>query len=147
LLFLSSGFDSPVVYAIKPQGAKGDATKTNIAWTDRKGAPNTPSLIVVGPDVYFISDKGIATCADAMTGAVHWTHRLDGEFSASPVFAEGRIYFQTEGGVGYVIKAGQEFQQISENDLGERSLASYAVADHAIYIRTLNHLWKIAGGK
>ena len=71
LLFLSSGFDSPVVYAIKPEGAKGDATKTNIAWTQRKAAPNTPSLIVVGPDVYYISDMGIATCADAVSGKVY----------------------------------------------------------------------------
>ena len=91
-----SGFDSPVVYAIKPRGATGDATATNTAWTIHKGAPLTPSMLVVGDDIYFVSDGGIATCADVETGAVHWTHRLDGDFSASPVFAEGRIYFQSE---------------------------------------------------
>jgi outer membrane protein assembly factor BamB len=146
LLFVSSGFDSPVVYAINPTGAKGDATATNVAWSTRKGGPQTPSMLVVGDEVYFISDLGIATCADAKTGTVHWTHRLDGNFSASPVFAEGRIYFQTEGGVGYVIKAGKEFAQLSENDLAERSLASYAVVDRALFIRTQGHLWKIASG-
>ena len=71
-----------------------------------------------------------------------------GVIMASPVLAEGRIYFQSEDGVGYVVKAGTAFEQISENDLGERSLASCAVTDGAIFIRTANHLWRIgADGK
>lgn len=143
LLFLSSGFDSPVMYAIKADGAKGDATASHVAWKSRKGAPNTPSALVVGDELYTVSDPGIATCADAVTGTVHWTHRFDGQFSASPVFAEGKIYFQTEAGVGFVIKAGKEFEQLAENDLGEPSLASYAVSDGALFIRTDKHLWKI----
>lgn len=147
LLFLSSGFDSAITYAIKPQGAIGDVTRTAVAWTNKKAAPHTPSLLVVGDEVYSVSDKGIATCADAMTGSVYWTHRLDGGFSASPVLAEGRIYFQSEEGVGYVIKAGKTFEQLAENDLGERSLASYAVTDHALFIRTQTHLWKVGQSK
>jgi len=143
LLFLSSGFDKAVLYAIRPAGASGDATATNIAWTQRKGAPHTPSTIVVGNDVYFVSDGGIATCADAVTGNVHWSERLGGDFSASPIAAEGRIYFQNEVGTGFVIKAGPIFQLLAKNELGERSLASYAVADGAFYIRTDGHLWKV----
>ena len=143
LLFVSSGFDTAVLYAIKPQGAKGDATATNVAWTSRKGVPCTPSMIVVGEEIYFISDGGIVTCADAKTGTMHWTHRLAGGFSASPVAADGRIYFQNEAGVGYVIKAGKTFEQLSENDLGERSLASYGVSDQTLWIRTEKHLWRI----
>lgn len=143
LLFVSSGFDVPVVYAIRPQGAAGDATHTHVAWTRRKGAPTTPSMLALGDDLYFISDGGIANCVDAKTGKVHWTHRLDGGFSASPVEAEGRIYFQNEDGVGYVVQAGRTFTLLAENDLGERSLASYAVADGALFIRTESHLWRI----
>ncbi len=144
LLFVSSGFDTPIVYAIQPKGAEGDATAHHVVWTHRKSAPNTPSMLVVGDELYFVSDGGIATCADVMTGAVHWTHRLDGNFSASPVLAEGRIYFQSEAGMGYVIKAGKTYESLAENDLGERSLASYAVSDGAIFIRTQSHLWKVA---
>ncbi|MGB8170832.1 MAG: PQQ-binding-like beta-propeller repeat protein [Chthoniobacteraceae bacterium] len=143
LLFLSSGFDAPILHAIKPAGASGDATATNIAWTQRKGAPNTPSSLVVGDEVYFVSDGGIATCADARTGDVHWSERLGGNFSASPVAAEGRVYFQNEAGVGFVVKAGKTYELLATNDLGERSLASYAVADGTLFIRTESHLWKI----
>jgi outer membrane protein assembly factor BamB len=144
MLYVSSGFDAAVLYAIRPSGAKGDVTQTHVAWTARKGAPNTPSPLVVGGEVYMVSDAGVATCADAKSGAVHWSERLDGNFSASPVFAEGRVYFQNEAGVGYVVRAGKKFELLAENDLGERSLASYAVSDGALFIRTERHLWKIA---
>ena len=74
---------------------------------------------------------------------VHWSERLGGNFSASPIYAEGRIYFQNEEGTGFVIRAGTRFELISKNDLGERSLASYAVADNKLFIRTSDHLWAI----
>jgi outer membrane protein assembly factor BamB len=75
---------------------------------------------------------------------VHWSERLEGEFSASPVSAEGRVYFQNEEGGGFVVRASTSFELLAENDLGERSLASYAVTDGALLIRTEKHLWKIA---
>jgi outer membrane protein assembly factor BamB len=97
----------------------------------------------VGHEAYWVSDNGIAVCADIESGKIHWSHRLGGNCSASPVAAEGRIYFQNENGVGFVVKAGKTFELISENDLEERSLASYCVADGVLYIRTIDHLWKI----
>ncbi len=147
LLVLSSGFDSPILYAIKPEGAKGDVTDTNVPYTIRKGAPCTPSTLVVGDELYFVSDIGVASCADLKTGTIHWTHRLGGGFSASPLFADGKIYFQNEAGTGFVIKPGKTYEQLAENDLGERSLASYAVGDDALFIRTDEHLWKIVAPK
>jgi outer membrane protein assembly factor BamB len=146
LVFVSTAFDAAVLYAIKPAGAAGDVTGSHVAWKNHKGAPNTPSPMVVGDELYLVSDDGIATCADARTGKVHWTERLDGSFSASPVSAAGKVYFQTEDGVGYVVKAGKSFEMLAENDLGERSLASYAADDGALFIRTEKHLWKIGGG-
>jgi outer membrane protein assembly factor BamB len=143
LLYLSSGFDAPWVYAIRPEGAAGDATETSVAWKVRKGAPNTPSMVVVGEELYFVSDNGIASCANALTGEVYWAERLGGDFSASPVAAEGRIYYQNETGIGYVVKAGKTFELLAKNDIGERSLASPAFADGAIYLRSEGHLWKI----
>lgn len=143
LVFVSSAFDFPVVYAIRPGGARGDTTHSNVVWTRPKGGPNTPSMLVVGDELYMASDAGIASCLDARTGRVNWTHRLSGTFSASPVFADGKIYFQSEAGLGIVIKAGKAFQLLAENDLGEPSLASPAIVDGAIFIRTERHLWKI----
>jgi hypothetical protein len=143
LLFLGSGFDHPSFYAINPEGATGDATATHVAWSLNKGAPLTPSAVVVGDEVYFVSDTGIATCAAASTGEVFWNERLGGNFSASPIAVDGRIYFQNETGVGYVVKAGKTYELLATNDLGERSLASPAMADGALYIRTESHLWKI----
>jgi len=120
-------------------------TDTHVAWKERKGAPCTPSIIASGEEAYWVSDGGIAACADVKTGQIHWSKRLGGHFSASPVLAEGRIYFQNEEGVGYVVKAGKTVEVMAENDLGERSLASPAVADGALYLRTESHLWRIGG--
>ena len=142
LLYVSSSFDRPVVYAVKP-GGRGDLTDSNVAWTQKKSAPNTPSLIVVGDEVYFVSDAGIATCADARSGEVHWTERLGGDMSASPVAAEGRVYFQNEAGIGYVVRAAKKFELISKNDLEERTLASAAVLDNALILRSEAHLWRL----
>lgn len=145
LLFLSSGFDAPVVYAVKPDDAEGDVTATHIAWSQRKGAPCTPSMVVVGDELYYVSDAGVATCADARTGQAYWSERLGGGFSASPVVAEGRIYFQNETGDGFVLEAGKAYHLLAKNSLGERTLASYAVADGALFIRTESHLLKVGG--
>jgi outer membrane protein assembly factor BamB len=143
LLFLSSGFDRPILYAINPKGAVGDATASHVAWTVSKGAPTTPSPLALGNEVYIVSDGGVASCLDAKTGKIVWNERLGGGFSASPVSAENRIYFQNESGVGFVVAAGTNYQLVATNDLGERSLASPAIIDNAIFIRTESHLWRI----
>jgi outer membrane protein assembly factor BamB len=141
LLFVSSGFDNARLIAITLNGARGDITSKHAAWHYSRQVPLTSSMIVAGQELYFVSDSGIASCLDAKTGTLHWSMRLGGDFSASPVCAEGRIYFQNETGVGYVVRASPQFELISKNDLGEAS--SYAVANNRLYIRTANHLWAI----
>jgi outer membrane protein assembly factor BamB len=143
LLFVTSSYNRSVLYAIKPAGAKGDVTDTHVAWKHDKGVPNTPSPLVGGEELYLVSDSGIATCLDARTGNVHWSERLGGGFSASPVLAEGRVYFQNEEGISTVLKAGKTFEVLARNELGERTLASPAVADNAIFLRSKSHLWRI----
>lgn len=142
MVFMSTSFDRPVVMAIRPDG-KGDVTDSHVAWKLAKGAPNTPSPLLVGDELYFVSDNGIASCVDAKTGKVHWSERIGGGYSASPVFAPGRIYFQNEEGTAVVLKAGKTFEKLAENPLGERTLASYAVADGALFIRSEKHLYRI----
>ena len=142
MLFLSSGFDSATLYAIKPEGAQGDVTDDHVAWTLKKSAPHTPSVVVVDDSVFCVSDVGIASCIDPATGELRWSERLAGNFSASPVTAEGRIYFQNETGSTHVVKASKQFELLATNELSERTLSSPALCDGAIYIRGENHLFK-----
>ena len=143
LLFVSSGFERPTLLAIDPKGAAGDATDEHVKWTATKGAPLTPSMLAVKDELYTVTDNGVATCFDARTGKVHWTKRLAGDFSASPVFAEGRLYFQNEAGTTYVVKANTEYELLATNDIEDRTLASLAPADNAIYLRSESQLWRI----
>ena len=132
LVFISTSYDSPVVMAIRVNG-KGDVTKTHVAWTLKKGAPNTPSMLLVGDELYMVSDAGLASCVDAKTGEVHWQKRLTGNgYSASPIHANGNVYFLSEDGVCTVVLASKTFSQVSRNLLGERTLASPAAADGAL---------------
>ena len=127
LVFIATGFQQPSLLAVRPDGT-GDVTKTHIAWTLKRGAPLTPSPIVVGDELYVVNDGGIATCLDAKTGDVIWQQRLGGTYSASPVFADGRIYFLAEQGVTTVIAPGREFRRLAANTLDGGLLASMAVS-------------------
>jgi outer membrane protein assembly factor BamB len=144
LVFIATGYEAPTVMAIRPDG-HGDVTDTHVAWTIRKNAPHTPSLLLLGDELYMVSDGGMASCVEAKTGKVHWQESLERHYSASPLAADGKIYFQSEEGVGTVIKAGKQFELVAKNDLGERSLASFAAADGALFIRTEKNLYRIEG--
>ena len=112
--------------------------------TLRRSAPLTPSPLLVGDELYIVNDGGIASCLDAATGTLHWQQRLGGNFSASPVFADGRIYFLSEEGVATVLSPGKEFHKLAANALDGATLASIAVSGGSIYIRSHSHLYRIA---
>ena len=142
LVFISTGFDRPVVMAIRPDG-RGDVTDTHVAWTMSRGAPKTPSMLLVNDELFMVADNGVATCVDARTGRVHWQERVGGDCSASLLCADGKIYIQNEEGVGTVIAADKEFRKLASNPLEERTLASYAVGQGVLFIRTERHLYCI----
>jgi outer membrane protein assembly factor BamB len=142
LVFICTGYESPSLLAIRPDG-RGDVTATHVAWRTRQGVPLTPSLLLDGNELYMVSDSGFASCLDARTGREHWSKRLPGRYSASPLLAGGRIYFQNEAGTGVVIQAGKVYKELARNALGERTLASYATADGALFVRTDKHLYRI----
>lgn len=146
MVYLTTSYGTPSLLAIKVDG-KGDVTDSHITWQTNRSAPHTPSLLLVGDDLYCVSDNGVATCFDAKSGDVVWTKRIGGNYSASPLYAEGRIYFQDEKGEGIVIKAGHEFEEIARNKLPGRTLASYGVVDSALLIRTDTHLYRIENAK
>ncbi len=140
LVFFSTSFDRPTLYALRP-GTGEDAPKA--VWEIEKGAPNTPSPLLIGDELYFISDRGVGTCVDAETGEVRWVERIGGNFSASPTFAGGLIYFQNEDGATVVVRPGTEYREVTRNSLPGRTLASFAVADSAIFLRTDSHLYRL----
>jgi outer membrane protein assembly factor BamB len=143
LVYIATGFQEPTMIAVRPDGS-GDVTRTHVAWTVRRGAPHTPSPLLVDDHLYVVSDLGIASCLDARTGAVVWQQRLGGNYSASPVLADGRIYFLAEEGVATVIAPGREFRKLATNTLDGAMLASMAVSGGSMFIRSDTHLYRIA---
>ena len=143
LVYITTGFQQPELLAVRPDGT-GDVTKTHVAWSLKRGAPLTPSPIVVGNELYVVTDGGIASCIDAKTGSVIWQSRLGGTYSASPVYADGRLYFPAEQGVTTVIAPGREARRLATNRLEGGHLASMAVAGGAFFLRTDSSLYRIS---
>jgi len=143
LVYVCSGFGSQKIWAIRPDGT-GDVTNTHLEWEKIRSVPLNPSPLLVGDELYTVSDDGITTCRDAKTGEKHWQKRLEGHFSASPLFAAGKIYFTNEDGETFIVEPGKEDREIlGRCPLGDRTLASFAVADGSIFIRTEKGLWRV----
>jgi len=142
LVFMSTGYDSPVALAIKPDGT-GDVTATHIAWQITKRAPHNPSMLAVGDLLYMVADNGIMSCIEPKSGKVVWEERTTGPISASLMYAGGNIYLQDEAGLGVVVKPGRLHQLVAKNDLKERSLATPAVIENDLLIRTQSGLYRI----
>lgn len=143
LLYVSSSFDRPVLYAIRTAAATGNISDSHVAWTMPRGAPHTATPLLVGDELYVVSDGGVATCLDAKSGEVHWTQRLGGKFSASPLFAAGRIYMLNEEGVMKVLAPEKTYRELAENKLPGRTLATPAFVDNSMLIRNETHLYRI----
>jgi len=147
LVFLCSGYDKPALYAVKPTG-HGDVTESHMAWKIERGAPLNPSPLLLGSELYVVSDQGIAQCLEAKTGETLWQKRLGGNFSASPLLADGRLYFLDELGKTYVVEPSrEEYKELAVNTLPGRTLASIAAADGALFLRTDTALYRIQKGK
>jgi len=130
--------------AVRPDGT-GDVTQTHIKWTCGKSTPTRPSQLVIGDHIFMVNDKGVASCLDIETGEPVWTHRLENRHSASPIYSNGRIYcFDEDAGHTRVIAADPEkFRLLADNQLDGGCMASPAVIDDALLIRTKTHLYRI----
>ena len=142
MVFYPTGFDTPKLFAIKPEG-QGDITATNVVWRVDRGVPNKPSILLVGDLIYMINDVGIATAVEAKTGSIVWQSRVGGTFSASPVHVAGRLYLFDEDGKATVLDAGREFKIVAQNELDNGVMASPAVAGRALFVRTRTDLYRI----
>ena len=120
-----------------------DLTDTNVLWTQPRNAPNMPSPLLVDGLVYTTDDGGVASCLDAATGEVIWRQRIGGNYSASPIYASGRVYFSSQEGKTTVIAAGREFKELAVNTLDDGFMASPAVSGRALFLRTRSHLYRV----
>ena len=143
-IYMSRGYRSSPYMAVRP-GGSGDISKTHVLWENATGGPYISSLIHYQGLVYMATDVGAVTVVDAKDGSRVWQQRIDGVFSASPVAADGKIYFVSENGETIVLRAGRTPEVLARNALGERQIASPAVSDGQIFIRTDDHLYAIGG--
>ena len=142
VIYSSRGYNSSPYLAVEVPD-KTDGGTVEPKWRTPTGAPYISSVIYENGLVFMATERGIASAVDAETGEVAWKQRLGGSFSSSPIAADGKIYLVDEGGVTYVIEASRDFNLIAKNDLGERTLASPAIAGNTILIRTDDHLFAV----
>ncbi|MEZ5402925.1 MAG: PQQ-binding-like beta-propeller repeat protein [Bryobacteraceae bacterium] len=135
ILYVNRGYTSSPYLALRPGG--------KIEWEIKTGAPYVSSLLYHDGLLYMANERGVVSVANAANGASIWKDRFGGVFSASPVAAGGHVYLSAEDGTTYVLAAGKEKKVIAENSLGERTLASLAIAGGRIFIRTDQHLYCI----
>jgi outer membrane protein assembly factor BamB len=142
MVFFPTGFASGQLFAVRG-GGQGAIPPPQVAWKLQRGVSNKPSVLLVGELLYMISDAGIASCIEARTGQVVWQERIGGEFSASPVYADGKIWFFSQEGKTSVVAPGRTFQLLAENQLAEGFMASPAIAGRSFFLRTRTHLYRI----
>ena len=139
VIFASRGYRSGPYMAIRT-GGRGDITSSHVVWAVPTGAPYVSSLLHYDGIVYMANDVGVLTAVDATTGERVWQERVEGVFSASPVGGAGHVYFVSENGDTIVVKAGRKPQIVARNPVGERALASPAIANGRVFLRTDEHV-------
>lgn len=142
LAFISTGYMKPQMWAVRLDGS-GDVSETHVAWRAAEQAPAISSPILVGDELYMVSNNGVATCLDAQTGSQLWRERLGGDFCASPIYADGRLYFFNETGEGFAIKPGTRYEVLAKNTLDAGCMASPAALGRALFVRTETHLYRL----
>jgi len=142
LAYFVQDYERPEVWAIRP-GGTGDVTDSHIAWRVRQGAPAQPAMLLIGDRLYTLADAGIFSCLDARSGEVIWKQRLDGDYAASPIYANGRIYCFSHDAQTTVLEPGPEYKVLATNQLDGELKASPAAAGQALFLRTRTHLYRI----
>ena len=144
LLYLNTGFGKAQLLAIRPEGT-GDITAKQLVWRYAKRVPSMPSQLLIGDRIFMVHDDGVATCLDAADGQAVWQKRVEGKYTASPIYANGHIYFFSREGKTVVVKPGDKFKLVAENHLDGGFMASPAVSGNSLILRTRTHLYRIAG--
>lgn len=132
--------------AVRPDGT-GDITRTQVAWRYGKSTPTRPSQCLVGEELYMVSDTGIFSCLEVATGSPRWVERSSGRHSAALLEAAGRLYAFDEDGVCLVVAADPTgFRLLAENRLDDGCMASPAVIEDDLIVRTKSHCYRLGRG-
>ncbi|MEM9413311.1 MAG: hypothetical protein AAGA30_19540, partial [Planctomycetota bacterium] len=141
----STGYMRAEFVAIDPSGT-GDVTLSHIKWRSQN-APNMPSMVTHQGILYSISDKGIMSCLNVNTGQMINRRRIGGNFSASPLLANGKIYLSSREGVVTVIQCDQNLSTLATNKFDATIMASPAVVDNDLILRTGNRIYRLGETK
>jgi outer membrane protein assembly factor BamB len=140
MFYISTCFMKAEIHAYKYEGLD----KPKLAWKMIKGAPKMPSPILVDKQLYVMNDGGILTCVDAISGDVEWRERVGGEFSASPTYANGLLYFSDREGKTTVVKPGSKLNIVAENKIdGTAHMASITPYENSFLLRSKKGLYRI----
>ncbi len=130
--------------ALRPVADRGSP---EVLWRSNKLKAATASPLLYQDKLYAVNSAGVVTCADPRDGSVLWQERVKGPFSASPIAGDGKLYLVNEEGLTTVLDTAAEKRVLAANPLGEVILASPAVADGAVFLRSDKHLFCVGGGK
>ncbi|HVS64962.1 MAG TPA: PQQ-binding-like beta-propeller repeat protein [Thermoanaerobaculia bacterium] len=144
VLYASRGYRSGPYLALRPDG-RGDVTDSHTLWRVDTGAPYVSSLVVYDGLLYMAADHGVVTAIDPATGERIWRERTGGIFSASPVAGDGKLYLMSETGATFVYAAGRESEVLATNQIEGRIVATPAISDGRIFVRTDERLVAIGG--
>ena len=140
MFFISTCFMKGEIHAYRYEGLE----VPKLVWKMTKAAPKIPSPTLIGNELYVINDGGILSCMDALSGELHWRERLDGEFSASPIYANGLLYLSDRAGKTTVIRPGKSLQIVSTNELdGSSHMATLAPLGDSFLVRTNEAFYRI----
>jgi len=142
LAFFVTGLTKKELWAVKTDG-RGDVMDTHVAWKLDRHVGVYSSPILVDGLLYTAAEENYVTCVQAATGEVVWTGRVPGRYAASPIYADGRLYFFNQQGITTVLKPGRTFTVLSTNTLSNGFMASPAAIDHAFVLRTRTHLYRV----
>jgi outer membrane protein assembly factor BamB len=151
LIFCQTGWSTGELLALSP-GQPGEVIDANtpdagrqlkVVWQSKRNVPRKPGLLWVNDLIFTMDDGGIASCLNALTGEAYWRERVGGNHSASPLAANGRVYFFSEEGTATVVGADRTFKVLAENRLADGFMASPAVAGRALFLRTRSHVYRV----
>jgi len=142
-LYLSTSFNNPEMIALRATGLQGNVTATHVLWRQKTGAPDQSTPVVIGNRLYMVTSGGIASCLDTATGDIIWKERIGPDFAASPIAAEGRLYFFDTFKKSKVIAASDTFTILEKNELADGCFATPAIAGKALLVRTKTALYRI----
>lgn len=142
-IYICTGYVRPELLAL-PETVEGEVGESEVVFRVKRQVSAQPSPVLVDHEIYMVSDQGIATCLDALTGKQIWQQRIEGNYSSSPLAVDGKIYFSSREGQTTVIKPGRVFEKLAVNHLDAQLMASPATLDGALFLRSESHLYRIA---